>query len=413
MKAAELTPTAQKIDRLIRRIDEGDIKIPAFQRGYVWNQSQVIELLESIVAEFPIGSVLLWNTSEKLKSTRNIAGYTIPDRGENYPVNYALDGQQRMASIYGVFSQQTTQETDAAGYNPNPDIFEIIYDFFNLSFVATSDVMVMENAIPLRSILNVQTLIPALTNLNGQYHQQAQALASQFLNYEVPVVTIENRKREDVGLIFERINNTGTKLGPLDLMTAWTWADDFHLLEASNELLGELEGKGFGGIKHKVILQIISAVINGTTISRNILDLKGVEVRDNWERIAEASKKAVDFLATELKCQHLDFLPYAQQLIPVAVFFDQLKKPTAEQLGDLKRYFWKTSFSNRYTSGQSNAKMDADIERVASLKAGKEDVFSTYEYTVTAGTLLNTSFSKGNPLTRAFLMLMAQYAQLI
>lgn len=41
MKTAELTPTAQKIAKLIKRIDEGDIKIPAFQRGYVWKQNQV------------------------------------------------------------------------------------------------------------------------------------------------------------------------------------------------------------------------------------------------------------------------------------------------------------------------------------------------------------------------------------
>jgi hypothetical protein len=412
MKAAELTPTAQKIDRLIRRIDEGDIKIPAFQRGFVWNQSQVIELLESIVSEFPIGSVLLWNTSEKLKSTRNIAGYTIPDRGENYPVNYALDGQQRMASIYGVFSQQTTQEPDMAGYNPNPDIFEISYDFTTRSFLPTVEVQVDEAAIHLRSLLDVQTLIPALSNLDFQYHQSAQALASQFLNYEVPVVTIENRNREDVGLIFERINNTGTKLGPLDLMTAWTWTDDFHLLEASNDLLEEISAKGFGGIKHKVILQVISGIIQETTISKNILNLKGEEVRDNWSRVEDALKKAIDFLATEIKCQHMDFLPFAQQLIPITCFFDKIKKPSAAQLAELKRYFWKTSFSNRYTSGQSNAKMDGDIERIVELSDGKEGVFSSYEYTVTAATFLNTTFSKSNPLTRAFLLLIAQYGPL-
>jgi len=59
MKSAELTSTALKIDKLIKRIDDGDIKIPAFQRGFVWKRNQVIELLESIVAEYPIGSVLL------------------------------------------------------------------------------------------------------------------------------------------------------------------------------------------------------------------------------------------------------------------------------------------------------------------------------------------------------------------
>lgn len=73
MSSSEITPTAQKIDRLLKRIEDGDIKIPAFQRAFVWNQGQVIELLDSIVNDFPIGSVLLWNSREVLPATRNIA----------------------------------------------------------------------------------------------------------------------------------------------------------------------------------------------------------------------------------------------------------------------------------------------------------------------------------------------------
>lgn len=38
----ELNPTSLKIDKLINRIDNGEIKIPAFQRGYVWKQNQII-----------------------------------------------------------------------------------------------------------------------------------------------------------------------------------------------------------------------------------------------------------------------------------------------------------------------------------------------------------------------------------
>ena len=49
MPAAEITPPAYKIDKVIQRIEDGDIKIPAFQRGCVWEQSQVMELLDSIL----------------------------------------------------------------------------------------------------------------------------------------------------------------------------------------------------------------------------------------------------------------------------------------------------------------------------------------------------------------------------
>lgn len=408
MKLAEITPTAQKIDKLIKRIDDGDIKIPAFQRGYVWKQEQVIDLLQSIYSEYPIGSVLLWKTDEKLNSTRNLAGYKIPEKDDSYPVNYALDGQQRLSSIYAVFSGLVEQEHDPTGYNPNLNIFEIYYDFKKQTFIDKESIENKDSTIHLRKLLDVTELISALSDLNNEYHKSAQELASQFLNYEVPVVTIENRSRADVGIIFERINNTGTKLSALDLMTAWTWTDDFHLLEESNTLLDELEEKGFGSIKHKTLLQIISAVIQNTTTSKNILNLTGGQVRDNWKRICDATKKTIDFLSTDLACKNSDFLPFTQQLIPLIKFHDLIKRPTPNQLKSLRQYFWKTSFSNRYSTGQTNAKMDSDIERIIELKNGNIDAFADYRYTVTTSTLINTRFSKANPITRGFLLLMAQ-----
>lgn len=408
MKAAELTPSAQKIDKIIKRIDEGDIKIPAFQRGFVWKQEQIIDLLDSVISDFPIGSVLLWKTEDKLNSTRNLAGYKIPERDDSYPVNYALDGQQRMASIYGVFSSLIEQEDDPTGYNPNTDIFEIYYDFNREIFIDEASIDEPKNSILLRELLDVTTLITALNDLNPDYHKKAQELASKFLNYEIPVVTIENRNRGDVGIIFERINNTGTKLSALDLMTAWTWTDDFHLLDSCNNLLEDLEDKGFGDIKHKTLLQIISAVIQDTTVSKNILNLTGAQVRDNWERIEKAIKKAIDFLATDINCLHLDFLPFTQQLIPIIKFFDLIDKPNADQLKSLRQYFWKTSFSNRYSTGQTSSKMDADIERLKYLCGGDVKIFEEYQYTVDVITLKNTKFSKANPITRALLLLIAQ-----
>ena len=48
--------------------------------------------------------------------------------------------------------------------------------------------------------------------------------------------TEAKRKKEEVGIIFERINNTGTKLTTLDLMIAWTWSEDFHLKEKMDEI---------------------------------------------------------------------------------------------------------------------------------------------------------------------------------
>lgn len=411
MKKPEINPNAEKIDKIINRIDSGDIRIPAFQRAYVWKQSQILDLLDSVFNNYPIGSVLLWNSSERLKHTRNIAGYKIPDSEPEYPINYVLDGQQRLSSIYAVFSDKTEQEKTSEKYNPDLDIFEIYYDFKQNIFLPKNETETESNhVIYLRNFLDGAKLITALQSLNPSYHEQAKELYSKFINYELPVVTIKNRQKQEVGIIFERINNTATKLTTLDLMTAWTWTDDFHLLEEISRLLEELEEKGFGGISQNILLQTLSSIIQNDTTTQAILQLSGETVRDNWSSFCESLKKSIDFLATELNCVNSDFLPYPQQLIAISKFYSLNGQKNAENVMHLKKWFWKTSFSNRYSTGQTTTKMNSDIKNMQSLIAGDTSVMDGYAYTVTDDELITIKFSKRNPTTRAFLLFMAQFS---
>lgn len=408
-KTPELNATSEKIDKLINRINSGDIRIPAFQRPYVWKQNQILELLDSIVKNYPIGSILLWSTSERLKHTRNIAGYAIPDNDLEYPVNYVLDGQQRLSSVYATFSDKTTQDTSSLDYNPDLDIFEIYYDFKAEKFTPVSEIDIASNHVMyLRNFLSAASLIQALTSLDSTYHQAAQNLFSKLINYELPVVTIKNRNKTEVGMIFERINSTGTKLTTLDLMIAWTWTDDFHLLESIKELLGELEEKNFGEITSNILLQTLSAIIQNDTTTQAILQLSGEQVRDNWLSFKEALKRTIDFLSTHLKCVHQDFLPYQQQIISICKFFSIPGRETSGQLKALERWFWKTSFSNRYSTGQTTAKMNADIETIIEIRKDNLASVNLVKTTVTESEIIETKFSKANPLTRAFLLLLAQ-----
>jgi uncharacterized protein with ParB-like and HNH nuclease domain len=282
MREPELSTGAEKIDKIISRINSGDIKIPAFQRAYVWKQNQILDLLDSIVKNYPIGSVLLWSTVEHLNHTRNIAGYKIPDNTEEYPVNYVLDGQQRISSIYATFSDKTEQDTESSKYNPNLNIFEIYYNFTTKSFLPKSEVVTnSSDTIYLRDFLNGVKLIDSFQTLDSQFHNDAKELYSKFINYELPVVTIKHREKSEVGIIFERINNTGTKLTTLDLMTAWTWTEDFHLLESMTDLQDELEEKNFGDLTANILLQSVSAVIQNNTTTKAVTELSGEQVRDN------------------------------------------------------------------------------------------------------------------------------------
>jgi hypothetical protein len=405
MAISEITPSAVKIDKLMSRVAEGDIKIPAFQRHFVWDQEQVVELLDSIYCDYPIGSLLLWNSQEKLKATRNICGFCIPDRPESYPVNYVLDGQQRLSTIYAVFCKDRSQSSDG---NDNADLeaFDIYFDLDSRKFRTKADFISGNQTLPLKCLFDITAFLKVLKDLPEKYHGAVKELHTKFNNYEVPIVTITKRSKTEVGIIFERINSTGTKLTTLDLMVAWTWSEDFHLQEEINDLLEVLEGKGFGDLPEKTILQCLSAIINKSTSTRAILELDPKQVHDQFAQLVASMEKAIDFLATQLNASR-DFLPHVQQLIPLTFFFSCVNSASNDQAKWLKQWFWKTSFSRRY-SAQTDEKMDADILFFEQLLKGSSDGLSKYNYTITADQLIKQKFTKNSPLVRAFLLLLAQ-----
>lgn len=117
-------------------------------------------------------------------------------------------------------------------------------------------------------------------------------------------------------------------------------------------------------------------------------------------------ERAIDFLATQLNATN-DFLPHVQQLIPLAFFFSRVKAASGDQAKWLKRWFWKTAFSRRY-SAQTDEKMDTDILSFEQLLTGNPEGIGKYNYSVTVDQLIKQKFSKSSPLVRAFLLLLAQ-----
>src|SRR5690554_4485442 len=231
----EITTGSIKIDRLRSKIIEGNIKIPPFQREFVWKQEQVIELLDSLIKDYPVGSILLWETKDDLPAKRNVGGFDLPNPTEDYPINYVLDGQQRVTSIFGVFCYDLdnveNEDYDSA-------IFNIIYDVTRDEFVSENDIIVGNINLPLRLIFdnfNFNKFIQE-QKLDEEKTNKVVEIQSLFQNYELPLVTIKKREKSEVGIIFERVNNTGTPLSTLDLMIAWTWVEDFHLKEKFEDI---------------------------------------------------------------------------------------------------------------------------------------------------------------------------------
>ena len=55
---------------ILEQVGRGQVRIPAFQRGFVWEPERVAYLMDSIYKRFPFGSLLFWRTREVLKYDR-------------------------------------------------------------------------------------------------------------------------------------------------------------------------------------------------------------------------------------------------------------------------------------------------------------------------------------------------------
>src|SRR6266478_9704408 len=104
------TPDVQHLPTLFRRIQQGEIRVPAFQRGFVWREAQIVELLESVYRGFPIGSLLFWRVEEELLRVEHKVTFPFPNVPIRYPSKFLLDGLQRLTTLYGVFHWPTPQE---------------------------------------------------------------------------------------------------------------------------------------------------------------------------------------------------------------------------------------------------------------------------------------------------------------
>jgi hypothetical protein len=99
MSIEKIKPSDMTFDVLMHEIKEGHIKIPDFQREFVWERSQILSLLDSIYNHYPIGSLIFWESEDNICSHRNIGNIDLK-KSDRKLINYVLDGQQRITSLY-------------------------------------------------------------------------------------------------------------------------------------------------------------------------------------------------------------------------------------------------------------------------------------------------------------------------
>ena len=87
------------LKRLLDEVHEGVLQLPDFQRDWVWDDMRIRDLLASVAQGWPIGAVLLLENGGELKFKLRCFEEA-PEYPPSTAVRLALDGQQRLTSLY-------------------------------------------------------------------------------------------------------------------------------------------------------------------------------------------------------------------------------------------------------------------------------------------------------------------------
>lgn len=402
---SRLSTDTRSINSLIEDIRRGEIKIPQFQRPFVWTEDQAINLLDSIASHYPIGSLLLWKTPSKLATERNIGDFLLPQTDDLTPTDYVLDGQQRLTVIFSCLGASQEDGGFAAAYDLEKQEFVKLPEKFGI------------HVFPLRWVFNTTRLLDFRTSLRA--HAQSDELNKLFdavygalTNYQIPVVTLKDLSVEEVCPIFERINSSGTRLSTYDLMVAATWSTSFDLNEEVVEIKEALRAKAFSDIDGDAILKCLAAVNSRSIKKEDVLKLRDLK-KDKMEELVENTKsallKTVDLLSTEFKIYSWDFVPYEAIAIIACYIYSKTKSLDAEQTRRVRQWFWRSAFNERYR-GASEHFISKDLDSIHAFIVDGKGKAEDFGHTQSADLWKTITFRSNNSRSRAFVLALAQSA---
>lgn len=399
------------IRNIINKIQNGEIRIPSFQRDYVWEYDNVAFLVDSIYKGFPIGSILFWRTSEQLNTEKQLGNYILPPPQKNYPIDYVLDGQQRLTSLFNVFQTELQPEVEN-----EMEIYFIIDELDNIQksrFIPlVKEDVDIQKYFPISALFDSVLYRKATEMYNDDVKIKIDKLQEKFKEVKIPFELLETDNKEHVAIVFERINRAGVPLNTFQLFNAWSWSESFDLQEELNLLADELAPHGFNELinQQELLLKCFTGVILESTTPKSVMDLDGNLIRSNYNKIKNGIMSSIDFLQKELNIYNLKNLPYPSMLIALTAFFATDKKNGKtfddKQRAEIIKWFWRCCFSRRYSSGVNDAQ-ETDIKAMKELSNNSDYVITNFKCSISESFFKDNQFYTGAANTKTFILLLA------
>uniref|UniRef100_Q31IU1 DUF262 domain-containing protein n=1 Tax=Hydrogenovibrio crunogenus (strain DSM 25203 / XCL-2) TaxID=317025 RepID=Q31IU1_HYDCU len=407
-------PDSKKYVDLINEIQKGIIKIPKFQRNFVWTIDKTAKLLDSILKGYPIGTFILWQTDERINDIKNVGNLDIPHTPEGVKVQYVLDGQQRITSLFAAYLGAHIQKV---GEKKTVDYSSIVVNLG--ADINDNDEQVItaeptgDNYISLSDVLN---FMDRMTDIKDRFSDQdfkkIHSYSRAFDTYDFSTVILRKEDIDSAIEVFTRINTGGQTLTLFEIMSAKTYDEQqqFDMQVKWENFIKELKEIKYEGVSSSVVLSLLALLLSRTKECKRktILSLDKQNIIDSWDGVVSALKDSVDYFRTTYRIPVSQLLPYDSLLVPFSYFFYQNKdKPNADQRKYLEEFFWRVSLSSRYSSS-TESKLAQDIKRIDQILKGQRPDYNDIKVNLDSPqSLIDTNFSAGNSYCKAVLCLLA------
>ena len=364
-------PRTKTFPNLLSAIEQGQIKIPQFQRDFVWTMQRSAGLIDSIIKGYPIGTFIFWRTKERLRSVKDIGGQVLPEPEQGEFVDYVLDGQQRLTSLFASLRGVVLTREDG-----REDDFSKI--FIDLEAQESDQIVITDiEGKDEKSLISVSKLLTGglrlLASYPEHYHDKLETYKNRIQSYQYSIIQVKDAPIEIATEIFTRINVGGKPLSLFEIMVAKTFdhEEQFDLAEKFQELVDNLRPFDYETISDATVLQVISIILSKECKRQVILRLNKSDFISTWNKAKDSIERTVEYFKNYYRIPVSQLLPYNALIVPFSYFFFyHPDRPTGDKQRFLEDFFWRCALSGRYSSA-AESKLAQDVKRIDQILAGK------------------------------------------
>ena len=380
--------STQRIYDVVKDIKEEDrYRLPSIQRSFVWEEERICKLMDSLMNDYPIGSILVWKPSSDLtlRTRKFIREYKTGERliskeealeSSTYLV---LDGQQRLQSLFLAFFGDYNGKSlyFKVNSNPNDEENDLRYHF---RFMDVDQAKKDLHWLKLNEIINlsIEEIPEYVDNHFGDDNEETKKVITKNLARFIRIFNIDKKlfiqevkedlPYNDVLEVFVRVNSGGIVLTKSDLLFSTVIVNSPDMERKFIEVVDELNGSGEYDFNTDFLIKT-SFVVLDKGAKYDIKKLRDGafinELESNFENIRRALLSMIEFLKTDAKILSKRFLKSDLALIPIVDFiYQQPHQQLPEgQAAKLRKYLYMSFFMRFYSYGP-DGKLDVIHKKI-------------------------------------------------